>query len=76
MGSVTLKVLAQTLLKLKRSGLIMRQIIIRSPTGVEFCSTHLGFALAPTIRGLLRWAAVHVVEIEKAQARYDDAGRK
>ncbi|ASV84941.1 hxlR-like helix-turn-helix family protein [Ochrobactrum quorumnocens] len=72
-GPVTPKALAQTLRRLERSGLISRQIIAGSPPGVEYRGTELGFALAPAIRSLVRWASTNFEEIEQAQTRYDAA---
>lgn len=70
-GDVTPKALAQTLRRLERSGLVSRQIIPGSPPGVEYRGTDLGFAMAPAIRALVRWASTNFEEIEEAQVRYD-----
>jgi DNA-binding HxlR family transcriptional regulator len=72
---VTQKMLSQTLKSLERDGLVDRQVLPLAPVAVEYSLTPLGATLTSTIEELQRWARDHIVEVAKAQKRYDDALR-
>lgn len=70
---VTQKVLAQTLRKLERDGLISRRAFATVPVTVEYELTPLGKTLTYTVSALARWAETHMDAVLAAQAAYDAA---
>jgi DNA-binding HxlR family transcriptional regulator len=74
-GGVTQKMLSQTLKSLDRDGLVNRKVLQTTPVSVEYSLTPLGATLTATIDELQRWARDHIVEVAKAQKRYDDTLR-
>jgi DNA-binding HxlR family transcriptional regulator len=69
---VTQKSLTATLRRLERSGIIDRTVINDRPIAVEYRITNLGKTLRDPIDAILRWSDEHMVEIERAHARFDD----
>ena len=65
------KVLAQTLRRLERDGLVTRTVVPTVPVTVEYALTPLGRTLAATVDGLRAWAENHIEEILIAQRDYD-----
>jgi DNA-binding HxlR family transcriptional regulator len=65
------KVLAQTLRKLERDGLVRRTAFPTVPVTVEYALTPLGGTLADTVDALRVWAETHIGQIEAAQRAYD-----
>lgn len=65
------KVLAQTLRKLERDGLVKRTAFPTVPVTVEYALTPLGGTLADTVDALRVWAETHIGQIEAAQRAYD-----
>ena len=65
------KVLAQTLRKLERDGLISRTAFPTVPVTVEYALTPLGHTLAAAVEPLRLWAEDHIEEVLRAQQAYD-----
>lgn len=71
LGQVAPKVLAQTLRRMERDGLVSRKVFAEVPPRVEYSLTDLGQSLIEPIAVLGNWAEVHVGQITAAQAAYD-----
>jgi DNA-binding HxlR family transcriptional regulator len=71
LGRVAPKVLAQTLRRMERDGLVTREVFAEVPPRVEYELTDLGQSLIEPIAVLADWAEVHVGQITAAQAAYD-----
>ena len=71
LGSVTPKVLAETLRRLERDGLLHRTEYREIPPRVEYELTTLGRSLEQPIRGLLDWGESRAAEIAAAREAYD-----
>lgn len=65
------KVLAQTLRKLERDGLIGRTAYPTVPVTVEYALTPLGRTLAAAVEPLRLWAEIHIAAVVEAQQAYD-----
>lgn len=73
---VSQKMLAQTLRKLERSGLVIRTVYADVlPLKVEYHLSELGKSLLPIVQTTKLWAEKNLFEIRKNQALYDDAHR-
>ncbi|MCF8477829.1 MAG: helix-turn-helix transcriptional regulator [Pseudolabrys sp.] len=70
------KMLSQTLKNLERDGLVHRQAIATVPVTVEYSITPLGRTLAQTVDAVRIWAEAHIVDVQKAQKRYDQSSHK
>ena len=68
---VSQKVLSQTLKRLERDGLIVRQAFPTVPVTVEYSITPLGRTLAQTVAALALWAETHIEAVIDAQRAYD-----
>ncbi|WP_321896542.1 MULTISPECIES: winged helix-turn-helix transcriptional regulator [Burkholderia cepacia complex] len=68
---VTQKVLAETLRKLERDGLISRKVFATVPVTVEYALTPLGGTLTETVSALAHWAEHHMDAVLAAQVAYD-----
>jgi DNA-binding HxlR family transcriptional regulator len=55
-GGISKKMLAETLRRLERNGLVARRAISSAPAGVEYRLTPLGESLLEPVRVLSRWA--------------------
>jgi DNA-binding HxlR family transcriptional regulator len=73
LGRVAPKVLTQTLRRMERDGLVVREIFAEVPPRVEYTLTALGESLVEPIAVIGDWAEVHVGRITAAQAAYDAA---
>lgn len=71
--SVTQKVLAQTLRRLERDGLVSRTVYATTPVTVEYALTPLGSTLTETVAALAHWAEHHMDAVTAAQTAYDAA---
>jgi DNA-binding HxlR family transcriptional regulator len=71
LGRVAPKVLAQTLRRMERDGLVTREVFAEVPPRVEYALTGLAQSLIEPIAVLANWAEVHVGQITAAQAAYD-----
>lgn len=70
---ITQKVLAQTLRKLERDGLVARRVFATTPVTVEYSLTPLGTTLTQTVAALAHWAETNMDAVQAAQAAYDAA---
>jgi DNA-binding HxlR family transcriptional regulator len=68
------KVLAQTLRRLERDGLITRAAFPTVPVTVEYALTPLGRTLAAAVEPLRVWAEDHIDQVVSAQQAYDARG--
>ncbi|MFZ6709475.1 winged helix-turn-helix transcriptional regulator [Undibacterium sp. TC9W] len=71
MRGISQKVLAQTLKKLVRFGLIERTAYATVPVTVEYEITPLGISLAAIVNELRIWSVKHCVQIRAAQQKFD-----
>ncbi|MDG9727383.1 MULTISPECIES: winged helix-turn-helix transcriptional regulator [unclassified Streptomyces] len=72
-GTVSEKMLAQTLRTLERDGLVRRDAKPVIPPRVDYSLTDLGREAAEQVRGLARWTERRTAAVEKARAAYDAA---
>jgi DNA-binding HxlR family transcriptional regulator len=70
------KVLAQTLRRLERDGLVTRTAFPTVPVTVEYALTPLGRTLAAAVEPLRVWAEGHIEEVVRAQQAYDARGNE
>lgn len=70
---VAQKMLTQTLRGLERDGLVSRQAFPTVPVTVEYTLTPLGHSLGKAVSVLRNWTYGHMVEIEAARLRFDEA---
>ena len=70
---ISYKMLAQTLRRAERDGLIDRTIFPMHPLKVEYALSVLGRTLTYALRGLRDWASLNAVLVREAQSRFDDA---
>ncbi len=68
-GGVSQKMLTQTLRRLERDGLVLRQVYPVVPPKVEYSLTPLGRTLIDPLRAICRWAEQHLVELERARRK-------
>ena len=71
LAGVSQKMLTQTLRSLERDGLISRTVTPTVPVTVSYELTDLGLSLHQMMRGLKRWAEVHMDEVSAHRAAYD-----
>jgi len=69
-GTISQKVLTDTLRKLERDGLVKRTVYPVVPPKVEYELTELGQSLVPLIQNLFGWAAEHMDVVKKARQQY------
>ncbi len=65
------KMLAQTLRRLERDGLVTRTAFATVPVTVEYALTPLGRTLAPALEPIRLWAEANVAAVQAAQRAYD-----
>lgn len=70
-GSVSQKMLTQTLRQLERDGLVQRKAYPLIPPVVEYSLTTLGCTLIRQVDEMCGWAQEHVLEVEAARSHYD-----
>jgi DNA-binding HxlR family transcriptional regulator len=70
---ISQRMLTVTLRGLERDGLVRREVHAVVPPRVEYSLTPLGATLQEAVGALVDWAGEHLVEIDSARARYDDA---
>jgi DNA-binding HxlR family transcriptional regulator len=68
---ITARMLTVTLRGLERDGLLTRTVQAAVPPRVDYALTPLGETLCASIGQLIRWADVHLPEIEDARAAHD-----
>ena len=75
-GSISQKMLTQTLRSMEREGLVMRTIHPVIPPRVEYKLTKLGLGLGEAFCGVWVWAAMHLDEIAKSRRDFDARTKK
>ncbi|KAA2317182.1 transcriptional regulator [Pseudooceanicola sediminis] len=68
---ISQKSLTQTLRKLERNGLVIREVIDTSPVAVQYQLSDLGGTLLPPFRALYGWTKHHLGDVLSARATYD-----
>lgn len=68
---VSQKVLSQTLKRLERDGLIIRNVFATVPVTVEYSISPLGQTLTSVASAISIWAEKNIAEVLEAQRRYD-----
>lgn len=68
---ITQKALTQCLRRLERNGIVERRVLDTSPISVEYEVTPLGCSLDAPCRAIYDWTVEHLVEVERARAKYD-----
>ena len=71
---VSEKVLAATLDRLERDGLVTRTSYPEVPPRVEYAATTLAASLYPHLAALLQWGRDHLGEIRRNRERYPKGG--
>ena len=72
-GSVTPKVLTQTLRTLERDGLVSREIFPEVPPRVEYSLTPLGRSLLDPLDAVRVWAEANAGQVLASRDAFDDA---
>ncbi|WP_189740771.1 winged helix-turn-helix transcriptional regulator [Streptomyces tendae] len=72
-GSVSEKMLTQTLRTLERDGLVRRDAKPVIPPRVDYSLTELGREAAEQVRDLARWTERRMTAVERARGAYDAA---
>lgn len=70
-GGISQKMLAQTLRRLERDGLVLRTIYPEVPPRVEYALTPLGRTLIEPLSAIRMWAESHIDSVNLAQSAYD-----
>jgi DNA-binding HxlR family transcriptional regulator len=70
-GKVSQKMLSQTLCRLERDGLILREVHPVKPPRVEYRLTPLGASLGESLCGVWEWAESHLADVEMARQGFD-----
>jgi DNA-binding HxlR family transcriptional regulator len=68
---ISKKSLTETLRTLERDGLILREVVTKSPIAVKYSITPLGRTLAQAAEALRIWAHGHMDEVLEARDRFD-----
>lgn len=71
LGSISQKMLTQTLRNLERDGLVTRTVTPTTPPQVEYALTAMGRDLSEPIAALAEWTLAHADCIDAARADYD-----
>jgi DNA-binding HxlR family transcriptional regulator len=72
LGSVSAKVLTETLRVMERDGLLRRDVFAENPPRVEYQLTPLGRTLLQLVEAARVWAQNHLDDLLAARMRYDD----
>ena len=75
-GSISQKMLTQTLRQMEREGLVVRTIHPVIPPRVEYKLTKLGLSLGEAFCGVWVWAAEHLEEINQSRRDFDTRAKK
>jgi DNA-binding HxlR family transcriptional regulator len=70
------KMLTDSLRSLERDGLVERHVYAEVPVRVEYSLTALGWSATELLIALADWADEHLLDVEEARSRYDEAGRQ
>jgi DNA-binding HxlR family transcriptional regulator len=68
---ITRKMLAQTLRRLQRNGIIERTDYGETPPRVEYSITPAGHALIARLMQMCEWSKAHFGEVEQARVHFD-----
>lgn len=68
---ISAKVLAETLRRLERDGIVTRRAYDEMPPRVEYELTTLGSSLSEPLEALRRWAEGNIVQVLEAREAYD-----
>ena len=74
LGSISQKMLTTTLRGLERDGFVSRTVFPTVPPRVDYELTTLGHDLLTPVRTMAEWALKNAERVERAQAKFDDAG--
>ena len=74
LGTVSHKMLAQTLRSLERDGIVSRKAYPVVPPRVEYSLTSLGESLVGPLVAICNWVKQHRSEVEAARARSSENG--
>src|SRR6201981_3661574 len=69
------KMLPDSLRSLERDGLVDRHVYAEVPVRVEYSLTALGWSSTELLMALADWADQHLLDVEEARSRYDEASR-
>ena len=69
-GGVSQKMLSQTLRRLERDGLVVREVYAVVPPRVEYHLTALGESLGESLCGVWQWVEAHLADVERARASF------
>lgn len=72
-GCITHKMLAQTLRRLERDGILERKVYAVVPPKTEYTLTALGETLLAPIHAFFQWGEEHMDTVEQARSSYDTA---
>jgi DNA-binding HxlR family transcriptional regulator len=75
-GSISQKMLTQTLRQMEREGLVVRTVHPVIPPRVEYKLTKLGLSLGEAFCGVWVWAAEHLDEINQSRRDFDARAKK
>lgn len=70
------KLLAQTLRKLERNGVLDHKVVNTTPVTVEYFTTTLGASLIAPITAMREWAERHLSEVQQARKRFDAKAKR
>jgi DNA-binding HxlR family transcriptional regulator len=70
-GCITHKMLAQTLRRLERDGLLARKVYPVIPPRTEYTLTALGETLIQPLNVFFQWGEENMVSVEQARSNYD-----
>ncbi|SDO13091.1 helix-turn-helix domain-containing protein [Geodermatophilus sp. DSM 45219] len=71
---ITQKSLTVTLRRLERNGMVERVVVSDRPVAVEYRIAPIGRTLQDLIDALLLWTTANLAGVERARARFDEAG--
>lgn len=70
-GTISQKMLTQTLRQMERDGLVLRKVHPVVPPHVDYRLSPLGLSLGAAFCGVWLWAEAHLAEVEAARSRFD-----
>lgn len=70
-GTISQKMLTQTLKAMERDGLVTRTVYPVVPPKVEYALTELGFTLGAAFCGVWVWAAENLKRVDDARQAFD-----
>lgn len=70
--AISQKSLTATLRRLERNGMVNRVVVSTRPMAVEYRIAPVGHGLQDLIDALFRWATLHLPDVERARAQFDN----